>query len=149
MHADSHSNFEKWRTHFCHLVNVLGTSNVRHIKRHTDKPLVPKPCAFEFKMVTGNLKRNKSQGTDQIQAELLQSGRRAVHFQISKLINSVRTRMTCLDSRTINSLHLFITNETQQFVVIIKEYRSYQLHVNVIQNSTVKINSMYSKNCLV
>jgi hypothetical protein len=54
---------------------VLETKNVRHIKRHADKPLVPKPWEFEFKMVTGNLKRNKSPGTDQIQAELLQSGK--------------------------------------------------------------------------
>jgi len=58
------------------------------IKRHTDKPLVPKPIAFEFKIFTGNLKRNKSPGTDQIQLELLQSGRRAVLSQISKLMKN-------------------------------------------------------------
>lgn len=103
-------------------LNVFGTSNVRHIKRHTDKSLLPKSCAFEFKIFGGNLKRNKSPGTDQIQAGLLQSGKRAVPSQISKLMNSVRLRMTCLNSRTIQSLQLFITNVIQQFVVIIEEY---------------------------
>ena len=68
---------------------MLETSNVRQNKRHTDKLLAPKPCAFEFKMVTGNLKRNNSPVTEQIQAELLQSGRVAVQFQISKFMNSV------------------------------------------------------------
>jgi hypothetical protein len=53
---------------------------------------------------------------------LLQSGRRAVPSQISKLMNSVRMRMTCLNSITIQSLHVFLTNVIQQFVTIIKEY---------------------------
>jgi len=120
--VDSRSIFNRWKTHFCHLLNVFGTSNVRHIKRHKDKPLVPKPCAFEFKIFSGDLKRNKSPGTVQIQAGLLQSGRRAVPSQISKLMNSVRMRMTCLNSITIQSLHVFLTNVIQQFVTIIKEY---------------------------
>jgi len=88
----------------------------------TDIQIVPEPCASEFKIFAGNLKRNKSPGTDQIQAGLLQSGRRAVSSQIPKLMNSVRMRMTCLNSRTIQSLHLFITNVIQQFVAIIEEY---------------------------
>jgi hypothetical protein len=88
-HADYHYILNGWRNHFCHLLNALGTSNVRQNEIHSDKPLVPKFCAFEFKMVTGDLKRNQSLGTDQIQAELLQPGSRAVQSKISKFINSV------------------------------------------------------------
>jgi hypothetical protein len=71
-HADSHSILNSWRNHYCHLLNVTGTSNVRQIELNLDKPLVSKSCAFKYKMVTGDLKRNKSPGTDQLQAELLQ-----------------------------------------------------------------------------
>jgi hypothetical protein len=49
---------------------------------------VPEPCAFEFEMAIEKLKRHKSPGVDQIAAELIKAGGRAIHFEIHKLINS-------------------------------------------------------------
>jgi hypothetical protein len=43
-------------------MNVHGVIDVRHTEICTAEPLVPEPSAFEFEMVTENLKRHKSPG---------------------------------------------------------------------------------------
>jgi hypothetical protein len=69
--TDSHSILAKGRNHFFQLFNVHGGSDVRQREIHTAEPLVPEPSAFEVEMVIKKLKRHKSPGIDQIQAEFL------------------------------------------------------------------------------
>ena len=50
---------------------------------------MPKPSAFEVEMIIENLKGHKSQGTDQIPAQLIKAGCRTIHSEIHKLIISI------------------------------------------------------------
>ena len=54
----------------CHLLNMLATNKFRKNKAGADKPLVSTPWAYEVKIVTGDLKRNKYPDTNQIQEEI-------------------------------------------------------------------------------
>jgi len=56
---------------------------------HTVEPLMPEPHAFEVAMATGELKRYKLPGNDQIPAELIKAGGRTTCFEIHKLSNSI------------------------------------------------------------
>jgi hypothetical protein len=76
--ADSHSISARWRKYFYQLLNVNGFDEVRQAEMHTAEPLVPEPCAFEVEVVIEKLKRHKSQGTDQIPAELIKAGVRTI-----------------------------------------------------------------------
>ena len=59
-----------------------GTNVVRQTEIHTVEPLVPEPSPFEAEM---ELKRHKSQGIDEIPAELFKAGCKAIHFEMHKL----------------------------------------------------------------
>jgi len=50
---------------------------------------VPEPSAFEVELAIEKLKSHKSPGTDQIPAELIKAGGRAIHVEIHKLIISI------------------------------------------------------------
>ena len=76
-----------WRNHFSQLVSVHGVEDVRQTEIHTAEPLVSELSAFEVKMVIKELKRRKSPGIDQIQAELIRAGGRKIHSELHKLIN--------------------------------------------------------------
>jgi len=54
--------------------SVNGVSDNRQSEIHTEKPLLPETSVFEFEMATEKLKGHKSQGTDQIPAELIKAG---------------------------------------------------------------------------
>jgi len=75
---------------FSQLLHVHGVDDVRQTKIHTAEPLVPEPSAFEIKMAIEYLVRPKSQGTDQIPAELITGGKN--RSEIHKLINSIRNK---------------------------------------------------------
>jgi hypothetical protein len=87
--TDCLSILASWRKHFVQLFNLYGVTDVRQTEIHTAKPQVPEPSAFEVKMATGNLKRHKSSGIDQISAELINVGGRTFRYKIHKLINSI------------------------------------------------------------
>jgi hypothetical protein len=55
----------------------------------TAEPLVPKPSSSEVENAIEKLKRYKSPGTDQIPAELIQSGGNTLRSEIHKLINCI------------------------------------------------------------
>jgi hypothetical protein len=55
---------------------------------HTPEPLVPEPSDFDIEMVIKELKRHKSQGTDQIPTELINTSGRKIRPEIHKHINS-------------------------------------------------------------
>jgi hypothetical protein len=56
---------------------------------HMAEPLVPEPSLVEVEITIGKLKRYKSQGTDQILAELIKAGGETLCSEICKLIHSV------------------------------------------------------------
>ena len=73
MVTDSHSILFRWRNHFSQLLDVHGVNHVRQTEIHTVEPLVPEPSAFDVEVAIEKLKRHKSEGTDQIPAELIKA----------------------------------------------------------------------------
>jgi hypothetical protein len=60
------------------------------IEMHTAEPLVPDPSPFEVEIAIAKLKRFKSPGSYQIQAELIQAGSEIPCSKIHTLINYTR-----------------------------------------------------------
>jgi hypothetical protein len=52
----------------------------------TAEPLVPEPSLVEVKIAIGKLKSYKSQGTDNIPAELIKAGGETLYSEIHRLI---------------------------------------------------------------
>jgi len=87
--SDPHSILARWSNHFSQLFNIHGVSDFRATEIHTAVLLVPEPNDFEAERATEELKRHKSQGTDQIPTELIKAEGRKIRHEIHKLINSV------------------------------------------------------------
>jgi hypothetical protein len=85
------------QNYFSQLFNVHNVSDVRQIEVHTAKPLVPGPSRLEFEIVIAKLKKYKSAGSDQISAELIQSGAEISLCAIHNLINSALKRQELPD----------------------------------------------------
>jgi hypothetical protein len=68
--ADSH----KIVNYICQILNVQRVGSVRQRDIQTAEPFVPEPSISEVEVAIGKLKRYKSQGADQIPAELIQAG---------------------------------------------------------------------------
>jgi mannosyltransferase OCH1-like enzyme len=77
------------RKHFSQLFNVHGISDVRQTEIHASQPLVPESSAFEVEMAIKKVKRHKSPGIDQIQAELFKTGSRTLNSEIHKVIHAI------------------------------------------------------------
>ena len=75
--------------YFSQLLNVHGVYDIKHTDIHTTEPVMPEPSAFEVELATEKLKSHKSPGTDQIPAELIKAGGRAIHHEIHKLMVSI------------------------------------------------------------
>jgi hypothetical protein len=56
---------------------------------HTTEPLVPEPSLVEVEIAIGKLKSYKSQGIDQIPAELIKAGGETKYSEIHRLIRSI------------------------------------------------------------
>jgi len=61
---------------------------------------VQESSAFEFEMAIMELKRNKSSGINQIQAQLMLAGGRTNLSKITKLINSIWNREETIEDWT-------------------------------------------------
>jgi hypothetical protein len=70
--ADPHKILNRWKNYFCQLSNVHGAGGVRQTEMHTAKAFLPEPNFLEAEVTVGNLKRYKSPGVNEIDAELLQ-----------------------------------------------------------------------------
>jgi hypothetical protein len=68
---------------------VHRASGVRQTEVHTAEPFVPEPSVSEVELDIGDLKRNKSPGVDQIQAELIQVGGETLHSEVHRLIKLI------------------------------------------------------------
>ena len=70
-------------------MSVHGAGYVRQTEIQTAGPLVPKPSAFENELAIEKLKKRKSPGIDQIPAEFVKAGGKAIRCKFHKLIHSI------------------------------------------------------------
>ena len=63
---------------------------------HTVEPLVPEPSDFDVELAIEKLKNHKSQGTDQIPAELIKAGSRKFAVRFIYLLFLFGIRRNCL-----------------------------------------------------
>jgi hypothetical protein len=87
--VDSHSILGRWRNHFFQMLNVYAVNYDKQTEIHTAESLVPEFNSSQVEMAIEKIKRHKSPGTDQIPAELIKAGGRAIRSEIHKLINSI------------------------------------------------------------
>jgi len=70
-------------------LNVHGINDTRQTEVHTAELLIPEPSSFEVEIPVEKLKVYKLPGTDQILAELIQTGDDTLCSEINKLSNSI------------------------------------------------------------
>jgi hypothetical protein len=87
--ADSHNILNRLEYYFTQFFNVHRVSNMKLIEIHRAEQRTPDPSPFEARIPIANLKRNKSPGSDQVPAELIQVGSEKLRSEIRKLINSI------------------------------------------------------------
>jgi hypothetical protein len=133
--TDSHSILARWRNHFSQLLNVHGVNDVRQTEIQKGEPLVSEPSAFEVETAIEKLKRHKSPGTDQIPAELIKAGRRTIHSEIHKLINSICNKVEVPEQWKELITVPFIRRAIKQTAIIIEPYHFYKLHTKFYPTS--------------
>jgi hypothetical protein len=115
--ADSNNILNRWKNYFSQLLNVYNVSDVRQIEVHTAEPLVPGLSCREVEIATAKLKKYKSPASDQIPAELIQTGGEILLSEIHKLINSVWIVLSlCLTLGVVKFFHTIII--TSSFIYI-------------------------------
>jgi hypothetical protein len=82
--ADSHNILNRWKNCF-QFLNVHSVKDVRQIEIHTAEPLVCGLSPSEVEIAVVKLKKYKLPGSDQIPAELLETGGET----LLRFINSV------------------------------------------------------------
>jgi hypothetical protein len=85
----SHNILIRWRNYFSQLLNVHNVSDVRQIEIHMAEPFLPDRSCLEVEVAIAKLKKDKSPGSGQIPAELIQAGGKILLSAIHKLIKSV------------------------------------------------------------
>jgi hypothetical protein len=80
LHADTRSNLNRWKKHFCQPLNVHGVNDVTQSEIHTGDMAIEKP------------KKSRSPSIDRIPAELIQAGDRTVRSNVGlyRLTNTAR-----------------------------------------------------------
>ena len=69
--------------------SVHGFNDISQTEKDTAEPLVPDSSAIESELVIKKLISHKSQGIDQIPAELIKAGCRTIRYKIHNLIISI------------------------------------------------------------
>ncbi|KAJ4431136.1 hypothetical protein ANN_19731 [Periplaneta americana] len=89
--ADSPSILNRWKNYFAQLLNVHrpNRNDRDDIEIQTAEPFIPEPTLSEVEIAIENLKKYKSPGIDQIQAELIQEGGSALYSEIYKLVLAI------------------------------------------------------------
>jgi hypothetical protein len=87
--ADSHKILNRWKKYFSQLLYEHNVSDVRQIEVHTAEQLVAGPGRLEVEIATAKLEKYKSSGSDQILAELIQTGGEILLSGTHKHINSI------------------------------------------------------------
>jgi len=96
---------------------------------------VPQPSASEAEMPIGKLKGHKSPGTDQIQTEMIKTGKKTNVLRSINLLILFGIERKCLSSGRSPSLYLFMRRVIKQTVVIIGAYHLCQLHTKFYPTS--------------
>jgi hypothetical protein len=86
---DSHNILNRWKN-YSQLLNEPRVSDVKQIEIHTAEPLVSDPSPSDVEIATPKLKEYKSPGSNQIPAELIQTGGEILRSKFHNLINSIR-----------------------------------------------------------
>jgi hypothetical protein len=128
--TDSHSILARWRNHFSQPLNVRGQTEI-----YTEKLLVSDPSAFEVEMAIEKLKRHKSPGIDQIQAELIKAGGRTVRLRPINLLILLGISWNYLRIGRSRSLYLSIRRAIIKIVVIMEAYHICQLRTKFYPTS--------------
>jgi hypothetical protein len=116
------------------MYEVQRVNDVRQAEIHKAKPLVPQPSAFKVEMAIEKQKRHKPPSTDQIPANLIKAGGRAIFSEMRRLINSIWTKEKLLEER--ESIIVPIRRRvTKQIVVIIETHHFCQLHTKFYPTS--------------
>ena len=126
--TNSHIIMAWWRNYVSQLLDLRGINDVTQREIRTAEPLVPEPSTFELEMAIEKLKRYKSQGTDQIPAELIKAWYKKFALRSINLSVLLGKRRNCLRSGRSRSLYLFISTAMKHVVIFIEEYRCCQLH---------------------
>jgi hypothetical protein len=84
-----HNILNRWKNYSSQLLKVHNVSEVRQIEVHTAGPLVSGPSRLEVEIAIAKLKKYKSLASDEILAELIQTGGETLLYAIHKLINYV------------------------------------------------------------
>jgi hypothetical protein len=112
------------KNYSCQVLNIHRVNNVSQTEIHTAEPLVPKPGSLDDEVANEKLERYKSSDTDQILAELIQTGGNtqcpALHFFIPFGIRKYNS-----SSERNLLLHLFTRRATELTLVIIEEHHCY------------------------
>jgi hypothetical protein len=89
--ADCHNILASWSNYvyFSQILNAQGANDFRQTEIHGEEPVVPEPSAVNVELATEKLKSHKSQGIDQIPAELIKSAGRTICCEIHKLTTSI------------------------------------------------------------
>jgi len=124
--ADSHSIVARWMKHFSQIFNVNGFKDVRQAEIHTAEPLVHEPSAAVFDLSIDKLKRHKSPGIDQIQAEMIKQGLEQIDWRFINLLLPFGRRRNCLKSGRNRSYYLSTRRGMKQIAIIIEAYQSCQ-----------------------
>jgi hypothetical protein len=67
-------------------LNVQGPEVIRQTEIHTAEPFVPESSAAEVEVAVRKMKSYEAPSSDQIPAELIQTGGETLHSEIHKLI---------------------------------------------------------------
>jgi hypothetical protein len=86
---------------------------------------MPEPSIFELEMAIEKLRRYKSQGIDQIPAELIKAGCKNFALRAINLLILFGIRRNCLRSGMSRSLNLFIRRTIKHIVVFIELSATY------------------------
>jgi hypothetical protein len=114
-------------------LNVHDVSEVKQTEIHTAEPLVLGPSHLEVDISIAKLKKYKSPGSDQILAELYQTGGEIVASVIHKLITPIWNKEEMPD-KWKESIIVPIHNTGEKLtVIIIVGYHCYQLHTKCYQ----------------
>jgi hypothetical protein len=133
--ADSNTNVIRWKSYFSQLLNVHTVSDVKQIEIHTAEPLVPGPNHLEAEISIEKLKKYKSPGSDQIPAELYQTGGETLLSVIQNSSLQFGIRKNCLISGRSLLLHQFTRWMIRLTLIIIMGYHCYQLNTKFYQIS--------------
>jgi hypothetical protein len=125
--ADPQKIWNRWKNYFCQLLNVQGAGSVRQTEIHTSEQFVPEPSACEVEVAFRKLKKYKSQGSDQIPAELIQREGGIFHSEIHKLTMLIWNKVK-LTHQWSQLSYLFTQRVIKLAVVIIEVYHCCQLH---------------------